>query len=98
MVGNWGTATAGYKGTATAGDYGTATAGYGGKATTGDGGTATAGDGGTATAGEKGRLSILYYDNKADRYREVIGYVGECGVEANVAYKLDSNTRKFVKA
>ncbi|HEQ0041921.1 TPA: hypothetical protein VDW57_005941, partial [Pseudomonas aeruginosa] len=83
-----GTATAGYKGTATAGDWGTATAG--------DWGTATAGDWGTATAGEKGEVRIRYWDEKADRYRTVTGYIGEDGLEPGVAYKLDDNHR-FVK-
>ncbi len=100
-----GTATAGYKGTATAGDegtatagnWGTATAGYKGTATAGDEGTATAGDEGTATAGEKGEIRIRYWDEKADRYRTVIGYIGEDGLEPDVPYKLNAD-RKFVRA
>ncbi len=88
-AGNWGTATAGYKGTATAGNWGTATAG--------DEGTATAGDEGTATAGEKGEIRIRYWDEKADRYRTVIGYIGEDGLEPDVPYKLNAD-RKFVRA
>ncbi|HCE9177386.1 hypothetical protein [Pseudomonas aeruginosa] len=96
-AGDWGTATAGYKGTATAGNEGTATAGNEGTATAGDWGTATAGDWGTATAGEKGEIRIRYWDEKADRYRTVIGYVGEDGLEPGIAYRLDSNHR-FVKA
>ncbi|NQC42281.1 DUF7666 domain-containing protein [Pseudomonas aeruginosa] len=104
-AGNWGTATAGYKGTATAGnwgtatagDWGTATAGYKGTATAGDWGTATAGYKGTATAGEKGEIRIRYWDEKADRYRTVIGYIGEDGLEPNVPYKLNAD-RKFVRA
>ncbi|HEJ4193324.1 TPA: hypothetical protein SL492_002407 [Pseudomonas aeruginosa] len=89
QVGAYGTATAGYKGTATAGDEGTATAGYKG--------TATAGYKGTATAGEKGEIRIRYWDEKADRYRTVIGYIGEDGLEPNVPYKLNAD-RKFVRA
>ncbi|EPG5898781.1 hypothetical protein L4O12_003567 [Pseudomonas aeruginosa] len=96
-AGDWGTATAGYKGTATAGDEGTATAGYKGTATAGDWGTATAGDEGTATAGKKGEIQIRYWDEKTERYRTVIGYIGEDGLEPGVAYKLDDNHR-FVKA
>ncbi|WP_160327597.1 DUF7666 domain-containing protein [Pseudomonas aeruginosa] len=92
-----GTATAGYKGTATAGDWGTATAGNEGTATAGNEGTATAGDEGTATAGKKGEIQIRYWDEKTERYRTVIGYIGEDGLEPGVAYKLDDNHR-FVKA
>jgi hypothetical protein len=90
-------AIAGYSGTATStGNYGTATAGHCGTATSaGDYGTATAGRYGTATAGVMGRISILYWDGK--RYREVIGYIGENGLEPNVSYKLN-NRHKFVKA
>jgi hypothetical protein len=55
IVGDGGTATAGYRGTAIAGDDGgTATAGHRGTATAGDYGTAIAGDSGTATAGYRG--------------------------------------------
>ncbi len=112
-AGNWGTATAGYKGTATAGDegtatagnwgtatagnWGTATAGYKGTATAGDEGTATAGNWGTATAGEKGEIRIRYWDEKADRYRTVIGYIGEDGLEPNVPYKLNAD-HKLVRS
>ena len=103
-AGHCGTATsAGYYGMAMAGDRGTAMAGYGGTATTGKFGTATAGDGGTATAGHygtatvgvMGRISILYWDGQ--RSREVIGYIGENGLEPNVPYKLNDK-HEFVKA
>ena len=83
-------------GTATAGNGGTATAGYKGTATAGNGGTATAGDYGTATAGGSGEIRIRYYDSKADRFRTVIGYIGENGLKANTAYKLDDNY-KFIE-
>ncbi|HIE0598989.1 TPA: hypothetical protein ACXJME_005614 [Pseudomonas aeruginosa] len=104
-AGNWGTATAGDEGTATAGNWGTATAGnwgtatagYKGTATAGYKGTATAGYKGTATAGEKGEIRIRYWDEKADRYRTVIGYIGEDGLEPDVPYKLNAD-RKFVRA
>ena len=93
-AGNRGTAIAGYDGTATAGKWGTATAGDGGTATAGYGGTATAGDGGTATAGDGGTLILRWWDGC--RYRTVVGYVGEDGILANVAYRLDK-TGKLVK-
>jgi hypothetical protein len=95
MAGDGGKATAGNYGTATAGYYGKATVGHNGTATAGDHGTATAGHYGTATAGVMGRISILYWDGQ--RYREVIGYIGENGLEPNVSYKLN-NRHKFVKA
>jgi len=80
LVGNLGTATAGNWGTATAGNWGTATAGYKG----------------TATAGESGEIRIQYWDSKAERYRTVIGYIGEDGLKADTVYKLDDN-HKFVE-
>ena len=89
QVGAYGTATAGNWGTATAGNWGTATAGYKG--------TATAGDEGTATAGEKGEIRIRYWDEKADRYRTVIGYIGEDGLEPNVPYRLNAD-HKFARS
>jgi len=94
-AGDGGTATAGDGGTATAGKWGTATAGDGGTATAGDGGTATAGYEGTATAGDKGTLIIRRWDGK--RYRTVVGYIGENGLEPNTPYKLN-DAGEFVKA
>ncbi len=75
-------------GTATAGNYGTATAGYRG--------TATAGNYGTATAGYGGTIVLRYYDRAADRYRLVVGYVGENGILPNVKYKVENGA--LVKA
>lgn len=103
-VGDYGTATAGYRGTATAGDYGSATAGYRGSATVGDGGTATAGYGGTATAGHDGTATagdygtatagyggtiiVKWWDGPASRYRFLVGYVGEGGIKVDTAYRV----------
>ena len=82
IVGALGTATAGDRGTATAGDRGTATAGYSG----------------TATAGDSGTICIRYYDYKNDRYRTVVGYIGEDGLLPNVAYRLnDEHKFEIVK-
>jgi len=86
-----GTATAGESGTATAGNYGTATAGESGTATAGNYGTATAGYRGTATAGNKGEIRVQWWDEKAERYRTVIGYVGEDGIKPDTTYRLDDN-------
>ncbi|EME90703.1 S-antigen family protein, partial [Pseudomonas aeruginosa PA21_ST175] len=52
---------------------------------------------GTATAGEKGEIRIRYWDEKTERYRTVIGYIGEDGLEPNVPYKLSAG-RKLVRA
>ncbi|SQC75661.1 Ice nucleation protein [Pseudomonas aeruginosa] len=112
-AGDWGTATAGYKGTATAGYKGTATAGDWGTATAGNwappppgtrappppgtGAPPPPGNEGTATAGKKGEIRIRYWDEKTERYRTVIGYIGEDGLEPNVPYKLNAG-RKLVRA
>ena len=104
-AGSLGTATAGYSGTATAGSLGTATAGSLGTATAGDrgtatagySGTATAGYSGTATAGDSGEIQIKWWDAKAERYRTAIAYVGEGGIKANVAYRLNDKN-EFVEA
>src|SRR5690606_28682777 len=85
-AGDDGTATAGEGGTATAGDRGTATAGAFGTATAGDRGTATAGDFGTATAGEGGVIQLAWWDGT--RRRAAVGYVGEDGIRAGVAYRV----------
>lgn len=78
-------ATAGYGGDATAGDNGHATAGYYG--------TAQAGNEGTATAGSGGTISITYWDGI--RFRILVGYVGESGIEADVTYQvIDGNLEK----
>ena len=94
-AGDYGTATAGYRGTATACDYGTAMAGDKGTATAGHRGTATAGYGGTATAGAGGKLVIGWWAGPS--YRTSVAYVGENGIEPNIAYKLDCHG-KFVRA
>ena len=102
-AGDGGTATAGDEGTATAGDGGTATAGYKGTATAGDEGTATAGDegtamagyGGTATAGDKGVIIVSYY--KDGEYLRKVGQIGEGGLKAEVAYRVDPETCEFVE-
>jgi hypothetical protein len=89
-----GTASAGNNGTASAGIYGTASAGENGTATAGDEGTASAGKNGTASAGDKGIIQIKWFDNK--RYRTLVGYIGEDGLEPNTKYKIKDG--KFVKA
>lgn len=52
---------------------------------------------GQATAGEKGTIILSYWCPKRDRYRSVVGEIGEDGLEPNVTYVLDENHR-FVPA
>jgi hypothetical protein len=75
---------------------GTATAGVRGTATAGVRGTATAGDDGTATAGDDGIITIKWFDDKNNRYRFSVGYIGEDGLKKNVKYKCDENG-KFIE-
>ena len=82
--GDYGTSTSGYYGTSTSGNKGKSTSGDYGTSTSGYKGTSTSGDSGTSTSGEGGIIHIKWYDGK--RYRIVTGYVGEEGIEANVAY------------
>lgn len=72
--------------TATAGDWGTATAGDDGTAMAGVRGTAVAGYLGTATAGVEGTLLLEWSDS--GRRRVVVGYLGEDGIEPDVAYQV----------
>ena len=48
----------------------------------------------TLTGGDDSELRIRYYDS---RWRTAIAYVGENGIEAGVAYKLNDN-HEFVRA
>ena len=36
-------------------------------------------------------LRFQRWDSKAERYRTVLAYVGEDGIEANTAYRLDDS-------
>ena len=47
---------------------------------------AAAGYGSQAKAGENGCIALAYWDEKAQRPRMVIGYVGEGGISADVWY------------
>ena len=66
----------------------------GGTATAGYRGTATAGDRGTATAGDRGTVCVRWYDGR--RYRLTIGYVGEDGIDAGIAYRCDDTAGQLV--
>ena len=95
ISGYWGTSTSGDNGTSTSGDYnGTSISGDRGTSISGDHGTSTSGYYGTSTSGDRGTLVIKYCDNY--RYKVAVAYIGENGIEPNVAYKLDEN-HNFVK-
>ena len=51
---------------------------------------------GTATAGARGSIVIRSWDEKNQRRRFHIGYIGEDGLEPNVPYRLDEGG-KFVR-
>ena len=59
---------------------------------------AASGYGGVATPGPNGAIALAYFDNKTKRPRFAVGYVGEDGIEAGVAYKADPATGKLVRA
>jgi hypothetical protein len=92
--GNYGRSTSGYRGQSTSGNYGRSTSGDGGQSTSGNYGTSTSGNYGQSTSGDYGTLAIRWWDG--NRYRLAVAYVGEDGIEPNVAYKLDDAGR-FVK-
>ncbi|AZD84981.1 Phage flagellar hook-length control protein fliK [Pseudomonas chlororaphis subsp. aureofaciens] len=87
--GNRSTLTGGNRSTLTGGNRSTLTGGYGS--------TLTGGNRSTLTGGTKSELRIRKWCSKAERYRTYNAYVGEDGIEADVAYRLDDNN-KFVKA
>jgi hypothetical protein len=84
--GDMGTSTSGYGGTSTSGVGGTSTSGVGGTSTSGDMGTSTSGYGGTSTSGVGGEIRIRWWDDKTNRHRTAVGYIGEDGLLAGVAY------------
>ena len=49
--------------------------------------------GGTSTSGYGGTIVLSFWDTEARRKRLVVGYVGEDGIEPNVAYHLDEAHR-----
>jgi hypothetical protein len=42
-----------------------------------------------ASSGELGTIALTYWDDEAKRYRVVVGYIGENGLEPNVMYRLN---------
>ncbi|MDE1971469.1 MAG: hypothetical protein KGI50_07895 [Patescibacteria group bacterium] len=103
--GHYSTLTGGHVSTLTGGDYSTLTGGDWSTLTGGDwstltGGhnsTLTGGDYSTLTGGDWSTLSIKWFDYKTNRERISIAYVGEDGIEPNVAYKLDGQG-KFIRS
>jgi len=93
--GNYGTSTSGYMGESVSGYRGVSISGELGTSTSGDRGGSTSGDGGTCQSGSGGRIVSEWCDG--DRWRLVVGYVGEDGIEENVPYKLN-NEGKWLKA
>ena len=93
--GKWSTVTGGNWSTVTGGEYSTVTGGDYSTVTGGDNSTVTGGYGSTVTGGDGSILSLKWFDGK--RTRIVTAYVGEDGIEPNIAYKLDDNG-KFVRA
>ena len=91
------TLTGGHGATLTGGDCATLTGGYGATLTGGDRATLTGGYGATLTGGDRAELRIRYWDAKADRWRTAIAYVGENGIKAGVAYRLNGK-HEFVEA
>ena len=101
--GDYGNSTSGDYGISGSGDCGNSTSGIFGKSGSGDCGTSisgyygksTSGIGGTSTSGIEGTLIIKWYDGS--RFRTAVAYVGENGIEPNVAYKIDVKGN-FIKA
>ena len=91
------TLTGGYRSTLTGGGCSTLTGGYGSTLTGGGCSTLTGGYGSTLTGGYGSALQIKWWDHLASRERIATAYVGEDGIEANTAYKLDAN-QQFIKA
>ena len=81
----------------TGGHYSTITGGDRSALTGGEYSTLTGGNYSTLTGGEYSTLQIKWWDHLASRWRIATAYVGEGGIEANTAYKLDDN-HQFIKA
>jgi len=93
--GNHSTVTGGYHSTVTGGYGSTVIGGSDSIVSAGEYSTATGGHYSTISGGNSSILSLKWFDGK--RTRIVTAYVGEDGIQPNVAYKLDDNG-KFVRA
>jgi len=81
----------------TGGEDSTVTGGDGSTVSGGNRSTVTGGEDSTVTGGKEALLTLQYWDSKTNRVRQVTAYVGENGIEAGKAYKLDEN-HQFVLA
>ena len=97
VTGGYGaTVTGGYEATVTGGDGAMVTGGdgamvtggYGAMVTGGAGATVTGGAGATVTGGAGANLILRWWDG--DRGRLAVAYVGEQGIAAATAYRLDT--------
>jgi len=87
----------GDRSTVTGGESSTVIGGNRSTVSGGDRSTVTGGNSSKVTGGEKAMLTLQYWDSKTNRVRQVTAYVGENGIEAGKAYKLDKN-HQFVLA
>ena len=77
--------------TVTGGDWSTVTGGRWSTVSGGDGATVSGGDGSTVSGGYWSTLVVKWWEGF--RYRITVGYVGEDGIEAGVAYQCDDRGR-----
>lgn len=92
-AGESGSSEAGCEGVAVVGKYGAATVGWGGVARAGEFGFAHAYEGGMAQSGNGGMVVVHWMDKDHGRMRLAVGYVGEDGIEPDVAYRCDEQGR-----
>jgi hypothetical protein len=95
--GYYATVSGGDNATVSGGDNATVSGGYYATVSGGDNATVSGGYYATVSGGDYAIIQIKYLDNTASRYKIKTGYIGEDGLEPNVAYKLDANDN-FVKA
>jgi hypothetical protein len=95
MGGDASTLTGGNRSTLTGGNRSMLTGGNRSMLTGGDDSTLTGGNRSTLMGGNRSMLTARYWDPKSERWRIVVAYVGEDGIEPNTAYIVDSG--KLVK-
>ena len=80
---------AGPNGSALGGDASTVTGGYASTVTGGYASTVTGGDASTVTGGDASILCLKHWDGR--RWRMLIGYVGEDGIESGKPYRVNKD-------
>lgn len=85
--------TCGDRSAAIGGNCAIVSGGYGAKVTGGDYAKVTGGDGATVTGGNGARLQVEWRDGSC--YRLAVAYVGEDGIKAGVAYRVEQG--RFVR-